>query len=94
MSVDTKILNKIEGLLRQAESTNHPAEAESFTAKAEELMARWSIDRAHLRAARTAGDAAADIDTIEILVWKSAMQSGRWPMPTGSQSACTRPASR
>ncbi len=39
-----KRLSKIEALLRKAESTEFPAEAEAFAEKAAELMAEWSID--------------------------------------------------
>lgn len=45
--------NKILGLLTKAESTQFPAEAEAFLAKAQELMARHAIDEAMLDAART-----------------------------------------
>jgi len=40
------MLVKVRALLAQAETTNFPAEAETFTAKAQELMARHSIDAA------------------------------------------------
>jgi hypothetical protein len=40
------ILTKVRQLLAQAESTNFDAEAETFTAKAQELMARHAIDAA------------------------------------------------
>lgn len=40
------ILEKVRNLLAQAESTNFDAEAEAFTAKAQELMARHSLDEA------------------------------------------------
>ena len=39
------------GLLAKAESTTHPAEADAFLAKAQELMARHAIDDAMLAAA-------------------------------------------
>jgi hypothetical protein len=51
-----KMLAKIRALLAKAESTDFPEEAESFTAKAQELMARHAIDRAVLHAS---GDKAA-----------------------------------
>jgi hypothetical protein len=47
-ALETKIAN----LLAKAESTNHPAEAEAFMAKAEELMLKHGIERATLEAGR------------------------------------------
>jgi hypothetical protein len=49
-----KVLRRIRALLAKAEATDHPAEAESFTAKAQDLMTRHAIDEALL----TAGDTA------------------------------------
>ena len=46
--VDDPTLVKVRALLAQAESTTFEAEAEAFTAKAQELMARHSIDDALL----------------------------------------------
>lgn len=43
-------LNKIRALLAKAESTNFPEEAESYTAKAMELMSKWGIDQSLLEA--------------------------------------------
>jgi hypothetical protein len=40
------VLDKVRALLAKAESTTFDAEAEAFTAKAQELMARHRIDRA------------------------------------------------
>jgi hypothetical protein len=48
------ILRRIRALLDQAESTPYPDEAETFAAKAAELMARYRIDEAML--ARSARD--------------------------------------
>ncbi|MFN0030091.1 MAG: DUF2786 domain-containing protein [Acidimicrobiales bacterium] len=45
---DSPILAKVRALLAQAESTTFPAEAEAFTAKAQELMTRYAIDHAVL----------------------------------------------
>ena len=44
------ILKRVRALLAQAESTNFEAEAETFTAKAQELMARHAIDMAMVAA--------------------------------------------
>ncbi len=52
---DPRVLHKVTSLLAKAESTNFPDEAEALTAKAQELMTRHAIDRAHLDAQR--GDA-------------------------------------
>lgn len=46
---DTR-LARIRGLLAMAESTNYPDEAETFTAKAQALMAEWGVDHAMLAA--------------------------------------------
>jgi hypothetical protein len=53
---DDRVLRRIRGLLAKAESTEFPEEAESLTAKAQELMTRHAVDAALL----TAGPAAAD----------------------------------
>ncbi|MEU4570462.1 DUF2786 domain-containing protein [Micromonospora sp. NPDC023956] len=41
----SRMLDRVRALLAKAESTGFPAEAEALTAKAQELMARHSIDR-------------------------------------------------
>ncbi|GAB3066993.1 DUF2786 domain-containing protein [Micromonospora schwarzwaldensis] len=46
----SRMLDRVRALLAKAESTGYPAEAEAFTAKAQELMARHSIDAALLDA--------------------------------------------
>ena len=53
------ILDKVRALLAKAESTQFEAEAEAFTAKAQELMTRHRIDRAVLNASDDLGDAPA-----------------------------------
>lgn len=53
---DDPVLARVRALLAQAESTTFPAEAEVFTAKAQALMSRHSIDEAMIRhAAGNAG---------------------------------------
>lgn len=47
-SVDQRILTRVRALLAKAESTNFEAEADTFTAGAQALMARHSIDVAML----------------------------------------------
>jgi hypothetical protein len=54
--VDTRLLDRVRALLAKAESTEYPAEAEAYTAKAQQLIARHSIDEALLVA--RSGDAA------------------------------------
>jgi hypothetical protein len=49
-AVDERILSRVRALLAKAESTTFPAEAETFTAGAQALMARHSIDLALLEA--------------------------------------------
>lgn len=49
-SIDERVLSRIRALLAKAESTTFPAEAETFTAGAQALMARHSIDHAQLSA--------------------------------------------
>ena len=43
---DDRMLDKVRGLLAKAESTDFPAEAEAYSAKAQELIARHSIEDA------------------------------------------------
>ncbi len=56
-----KILERVRALLAKAESTPYEAEAETFTAAAQKLMARHSIDQALLAATHPADHAAAPI---------------------------------
>ncbi|MEU4540956.1 DUF2786 domain-containing protein [Streptosporangium sp. NPDC023825] len=50
-AVDERMLTRVRALLAKAESTEFPAEAETFTAAAQRLMAKHSIDAALLAAA-------------------------------------------
>ncbi len=62
--VEERILSRVRALLAKAESTPYEAEAETFTAGAQSLMARHSIDAAMLAStgpARTAGPRAVRI---------------------------------
>jgi hypothetical protein len=43
--VDQKILSRVRALLAKAESTTFPEEAEALSAKAQELMSRYSLER-------------------------------------------------
>ncbi len=49
---EAKLLSTIRALLAKAESTPYPAEAETFTAKAQDFMSRHAIDAAVLAARR------------------------------------------
>lgn len=53
---DQRILDRVRALLAKAESTTFPEEAEAYSAKAQELMARHSIDHALLAAGASARD--------------------------------------
>ncbi|GHE40503.1 hypothetical protein GCM10017771_59640 [Streptomyces capitiformicae] len=54
---ESRMLTRIRGLLAKAEATDFPEEAEALSAKAQELMARHSIDEALLAARTHAKDA-------------------------------------
>ncbi|EDY57811.2 MULTISPECIES: DUF2786 domain-containing protein [Streptomyces] len=53
---DARMLGRIRALLAKAEATGFPEEAEALTAKAQELMARHSVDEALLDARAPAKD--------------------------------------
>ncbi|MGI5246481.1 DUF2786 domain-containing protein [Dactylosporangium sp. CA-139066] len=55
-AVHARQLDRVRALLAKAESTSYPEEAETYTAKAQELMARYSIDYALLSAGAGASD--------------------------------------
>jgi hypothetical protein len=55
-AADARALRRIRGLLAKAESSGFPDEAEALTAKAQELMARHSLDLALLEAPGPDGD--------------------------------------
>lgn len=54
--VPTEVLERVQALLAKAESTSFEAEAEAFTAKAQELIGRHAIDAAALALARCQHD--------------------------------------
>jgi len=54
-NVDRRKLDRVRALLAKAESTGFPEEAEALTARAQELMARYSIDDALLAATAAEG---------------------------------------
>ncbi|MFF2088131.1 DUF2786 domain-containing protein [Nocardia sp. NPDC058176] len=51
--VDEKTLGRVRGLLAKAESTAFPEEAETLSAKAQELMTKYAIDRVLLETPTT-----------------------------------------
>ena len=59
--VDQRLLSKVRMMLAKAESTPYPAEAETFTAAAQKLMTRHSIDRALLDQESDGGDGPAAV---------------------------------
>jgi hypothetical protein len=59
--LDPKVLARVRALLAKAESTPYPAEAETFTAGAQALMARHSIDAALLAATAEGGPGACGV---------------------------------
>jgi hypothetical protein len=65
---DTRMLDRVRALLAKAESTTFPEEAESLTMKAQELMARHSLDEAMVGAGTGAGDTAAGTIGVRLAV--------------------------
>jgi hypothetical protein len=53
---DPKVTDRVRALLAKAESTTFPDEAEAFTAKAQELIARHAIDLAMLEGEQPSAD--------------------------------------
>ncbi|MBT2441048.1 DUF2786 domain-containing protein [Streptomyces sp. ISL-36] len=53
---EPRMLTRIRALLAKAEATGYPEEAEALTAKAQELMARHSLDEAALASGAATGD--------------------------------------
>jgi hypothetical protein len=54
--LDTRMLARVRALLAKAESTTFEQEAEAFTAKAQELIARYAIDEALLHTVDDIGE--------------------------------------
>jgi len=65
-SGDDRVLRRIRGLLAKAESTEFPEEAESLTAKAQELMTRHAVDAAILALDRPAEGSAVDTRRVHV----------------------------
>jgi len=62
-SIDAKALKLIRALLAKAEATTFDAEAEAFTAKAQEMMTRHSIDAAVLASAAVGSRTVAGVES-------------------------------
>lgn len=60
-----KVISTVRALLAKAESTDHPAEAEALTGKAQDLMTRHAIDEALLQAG---ADEAVDVRSHRVLI--------------------------
>ena len=56
------MLSRIRALLAKAEATEYAEEAEALSARAQELMAKYSIDQALLAAESGGGDAGRTAD--------------------------------
>ncbi|MFE6858304.1 DUF2786 domain-containing protein [Nocardia sp. NPDC057668] len=54
--IDEKALSRVRGLLAKAESTSFPEEAEALSAKAQELMTKYALDRVLVEADAAAPD--------------------------------------
>jgi hypothetical protein len=67
--VDPKILARVRGLLAKAESTDFPEEADAFFAKAQELMSRYSLERAAVEALTGADGVSAAVHTDGRRIW-------------------------
>lgn len=65
-SCDPKMTERVRALLAKAESTTFPEEAEALTAKAQELISKYAIDRALLE--EGAGGSASAVEGRRILV--------------------------
>ena len=62
--VPERILSKVRALLAKAESTEFDAEAEAFTAKAQELMARYALSDAMVRDRETPSGVPGSLDVV------------------------------
>lgn len=66
--VDAKVLKVIRALLAKAEGTTFDAEADAFTAKAQKLMTRYSLDAAVLAAGAGEAGRAAGVESRRVHV--------------------------
>ena len=82
----SKWVERVSALLRQAESTDHPAEAEAFTAKAQELIAKFAISEAQLAAAQ--GRKITEQIVIHSFRSHCKYKEGDWTLIRGIAAAC------
>src|ERR1035437_9378523 len=89
---DERILGKIRALLAKAESTEFTEEAEALSARAQELMAKYSIDHALLaaEAGRKDEPASRRLPVITRTRGRRRSCSRRSPGPTGAVRCGTR----
>lgn len=66
-AVDAKVLGKVRAMLAKAESTEFPEEAEAFSAKAQELISRYALER--LVAAAGAGPSRQGPPVVARRIW-------------------------
>jgi hypothetical protein len=72
--IDPKLLSRIRSLLAKAESTEIPDEAEALSARAQELISRYALDRltvAEYSEGRPSGHDRAPVDRPAVLAGKS-----------------------
>ncbi len=74
-TVDASQIERIRGLLKKAEATQFAEEAEIYTAKAIELMAKYSVSQAMLRMEENSGPAPIVVDTFRLAKTYETQQS-------------------
>lgn len=75
MTKEESTYNKIRNLLKKAESTNFPAEAQALFAKAQELMIKYAIEEADL----DASDPSRRTQSFVLRVQKMPSRDDYWP---------------
>ena len=88
---DERMLSRIRALLAKAEATEYPEEAEALSARAQELMAKYSIDQALLAADADRADQPAGGSPSTTRTRGRRRRSCRpWRSPTGAGSSGRR----
>jgi len=89
--VDAKVLAKVRALLAKAESTEFPDEADAFFAKAQELMSRYSLERAAVDAlADSNGAGTIPVRTAGRRIWLDNPYLGAKSMLVGAVARANR----